>query len=51
MTKEELIKRINNIIEFITDGKVQRNGRIFKEHPAFFLIHTKDEFEKNCPQL
>ena len=30
MTKEELIKRINNIIEFITNGRVQRDDRIFK---------------------
>lgn len=51
MTKEELIKRINNIIEFITNGKVQRDDRIFKGHPAFYLIHTKEEFEKKLSSI
>ncbi len=51
MTKEELIERINNIIEFITNGKVERNNRIFNGHPAFYLIHTKEEFDSELDSV
>lgn len=46
MTKEELIKKINNIVEFLTNGIVHVNDRTFNGHPAFYLIHSIEEFEK-----
>ncbi len=51
MTKYELIDNINNIVEFITNGTVEKNGRIFKGHPAFYLIHSKEEFQKKLNQV
>ncbi len=38
MTKEELIRKINNIIEFITNGKVERDNRVLNGHPTFYLL-------------
>ena len=45
MTKEEFLNRINETIDFICNGTVERNGKVFNGHPHFYLEHTKEEFD------
>ena len=42
MTKEEFIKLINEIVDYIDNGKVESKGREFNGHPHFYLLHNKD---------
>lgn len=50
MTKEALIKRINDIVEYITNGSVEYD-RIYNGHPAFYILHTKEEFDKELQSV
>ncbi len=45
MTKEEFLNKVYETIDYICNGKVERNGKLFNGHPHFFLLHTKQEFD------
>ncbi len=45
MSKKELLKRIYEMIDYIVNGKVVRDNRVFYGHPNFYLKHTKEEFK------
>lgn len=46
MSKDELILKINEIIDFITNGEVEIQGYKFNGHPNFYLKHSQEEFNK-----
>lgn len=46
MNRDNLINKINSIVEFITNGTVVRDNRTFSGHPAFYLLHSREEFNK-----
>ncbi len=46
MTKEEFLKKIYETIDFVCNGKVEREDRTYNGHPHFYLLHTKEEFDK-----
>lgn len=46
MNRDNLINKINSIVDFITNGTVIRDNRTFSGHPAFYLLHSRDEFNK-----
>lgn len=45
MNKDELINKINEVIEFLTNGMVKVDEREFYGHPNFYLMHSKEEFD------
>lgn len=51
MTRKELIEKINDIVKFITNGTVERDKRVFNGHPAFYLMHSKEEFERKLNSI
>lgn len=51
MTKDELIKQINDIVEFLTNGRIERDNIVFKGHPAFYLEHSKEDFDKKLNSI
>ena len=51
MSKEELIIKINNIVDFIINGKVKMFNQTFNGHPSFYLIHSKDEFNQKLDSI
>lgn len=51
MNKEELINKIDEIIEFLTNGTVKRNNYVFNGHPCFYLLHSKQEFEGKLKEI
>ena len=51
MTKEEFIKLINEIVDYIDNGKVESKGREFNGHPHFYLLHNKDEFNEELNRV
>ena len=46
MNKEEFKERIKDAIDHISNGEVEKNNKILHGHPFFYLLHTKEEFEK-----
>ena len=51
MNKEELINKINNIVNFITNGKAKMFNQTFNGHPNFYLVHSKDEFNQKLDSI
>ena len=46
MTRDKLISEINGIVNYLTNGSVIIDDRVINGHPAFYIKHTKDEFDK-----
>ena len=51
MNKEELITKINDIVKFLTDGKIKLFNQTFNGHPCFYLVHSKDEFDQKLNSI
>lgn len=51
MTKEELINKINDLVTYLTNTKVTLNNYTYNGHPNFYLLHTKEEFEKELESV
>lgn len=51
MSKEDLINKINEICDFIVNGEVIVNGQTFNGHPNFYLIHSKNDFQKKLNEV
>lgn len=51
MNKEELIIKINDIVTFITDGRVKLFNQTFNGHPNFYITHTKEQFDKKLDSI
>lgn len=51
MSRKDLINKINEIIEFLTNGVVKTNNQEFSGHPCFYLIHSKDEFDNKLEEI
>ncbi len=46
MTKDKLISIINETVDYLTNGSYKREDRVYNGHPAFYIKHSKEEFEK-----
>ena len=51
MNKIELINEINSIVDFGVNGYVKRDDREFHGHPNFYILHTKEEFDKELNRV
>ncbi len=51
MNKEELINKIIDIVNFITNGKVKMFNQTFNGHPCFYLLHTKEELKQKLDSI
>lgn len=51
MKREEFIYKVNEIIDFLVNGTVERNQKYYYGHPCFYLIHTKEEFQKEFNKM
>ena len=51
MTKEELIGKIKDIVDNTINGTTEYNGRVLNGHPAFYLIHSREEFEDELSRM
>ncbi len=50
MNKKEIINRIDETCEFLTNGLVKINNCIFTGHPCFYLLHSKQEFNNKLKE-
>ena len=51
MTREDIINTINKSVEFLTNGSVNIYGRTYNGHPAFYIKHSKDDFDKELEAI
>ena len=51
MNKGEIINKINDIIKFITEGKVTMFNQTFNGHPSFYLVHSKEKFDQKLDSI
>lgn len=51
MNNNELITKIKDIANFVANGKVVIDKRTFNGHPAFYLVHSKHEFNNELKSV
>ncbi len=51
MKKIEMKNKIKEIVSFLTDGVVEINNQVFKGHPCFYLLHSKEDFANKLDEI
>ena len=51
MTKGKMINIINETANYLANGTVTRDGKVYNGHPAFYLKHSKEDFDKELNKI